>query len=68
MNIQSKYSWVFGNIIVGTERRTGCVIISNENTLFSEINNDREDISDYSRHLFWSILEHSSRQKVGDVV
>ena len=42
------------------------MIISIENTVIFQVNNDREDISDYSRELcwvFWNILLWTERRR-----
>ena len=47
MIIQGNYIGIFWNVIAGTERRRGCVIIITEDTSMSQVNNDKRDICYY---------------------
>ena len=64
----SKYAKEFWSILVGTQMMRGYMITPTGSTFISQVNHDGEDIGDTSRQLFWSILEHSRGQEVGEVV
>ena len=44
MIIQGNYSGLFWNMLVGTQRGRGCVIILTENTIISQFNTDGYDV------------------------
>ena len=36
--------WYIMKIILGTERRKSCIIITTENIVISQVNNDKDDV------------------------